>query len=33
VERGLAGASEEMLREIARVLGVPVAAINREELP
>ncbi|WP_159400882.1 helix-turn-helix domain-containing protein [Streptomyces sp. NRRL B-24484] len=31
IERGKAGASEEALRRIAGALGVPVAAINREE--
>ncbi|MFD7410652.1 helix-turn-helix domain-containing protein [Kitasatospora purpeofusca] len=33
IERGLAGASETALRQIAAALGVPVAAINREEAP
>ncbi|MGW6393052.1 helix-turn-helix domain-containing protein [Streptomyces sp. NPDC055103] len=33
VERGQAGVSEPNLRAIARVLDVPVAAINREETP
>jgi transcriptional regulator with XRE-family HTH domain len=33
VERGLQGASEATLREIAVALNVPVAAINREEQP
>ncbi len=33
IERGTAGAGEETLRSIARVLQVPVAAINREEMP
>ena len=33
IERGTAGASEDTLRSIARVLQVPVAAINREEEP
>jgi transcriptional regulator with XRE-family HTH domain len=33
VERGLQGASESTLREIAAALNVPVAAINREEQP
>ncbi|MFI0827188.1 helix-turn-helix domain-containing protein [Streptomyces roseolus] len=32
VERGEAGVGEANLRAIADVLGVPVAAINREEL-
>ncbi|WP_158516438.1 helix-turn-helix domain-containing protein [Kitasatospora sp. MBT66] len=31
IERGLAGASETALRQIAGALDVPVAAINREE--
>lgn len=33
VERGLKGASESTLRNIADALNVPVAAINREEQP
>lgn len=33
LERGQAGVSEANLRTIADVLGVPVAAINREETP
>ncbi|MFC7791295.1 helix-turn-helix domain-containing protein [Streptomyces cinereoruber] len=33
VERGEAGVSEGNLRAIASELEVPVAAINREELP
>lgn len=32
VERGLCGASEETLRQIAVALDVSVAAINREEV-
>lgn len=32
VERGTCGASEETLRRLAVALGVPVAAINREEV-
>ncbi|MFJ5923888.1 helix-turn-helix domain-containing protein [Kitasatospora sp. NPDC092948] len=32
VERGKARARQESLRRIATALGVPVAAINREEL-
>ncbi|MFF2612656.1 helix-turn-helix domain-containing protein [Kitasatospora sp. NPDC058046] len=33
IERGLAGASQSALRQIAVALEVPVAAINREEAP
>jgi len=33
VERGLSGASDTTIRDIAHALQVPVAAINREEEP
>lgn len=33
LERGEAGASGETLSRVAAALGVPEAAINREELP
>ncbi|MFJ5070190.1 helix-turn-helix domain-containing protein [Kitasatospora sp. NPDC088556] len=33
IERGLAGASDETIRTIAKALNVPTAAINREEQP
>ena len=32
IERGRSGARPETLRQIAMGLGVPVAAINREEV-